>query len=327
MSIMKKEIYSQEILLNYTFNENLDKVKLLSNMIKELKINHIEIVARGSSRNATTSFKYILESNSNIRVSFVYPSTITKYNGSLSKDTLYIAVSQGGQGADLRIVMSKAKEIGAKTIAITNDENTPLNEICVYSLYLKVNKEHAMAATKSFTSEVLVLDMLAYSILDKDLSIFNNLGSLIKNIDMNKLDDLASSISKIKNLFVITRGELLGVAQETCCKLQETCFINANSFASSDFMHGPFALVDDSFHMLVIEPVDEVKDDVNELINKVNLNNGHIYSIKNCIKNIDVSTYKYSCIFTIQLLSCLITEKLGTNPDLSRNLNKYTKTI
>lgn len=338
MSIMLDEIKSQKEVLIDTYIKNLDKVIELAEIIKKSNKTHIEIVARGSSRNATDLFKYELESNTSYRVSYVYPSTITKYNGSLNKDSIYIAVSQGGRGEDLRICMRKAKEIHALTIAVTNEENTPLNDIADHSLYLKVNKELSMAATKTFTSEMLVLEMLAFALQGKDLNKLKTVNSLIDSLIENeeKIVEFASSLKDIKNLFVITRGKLLGVGKEICCKLQETCFINANCFASSDFMHGPLALVDKTFNVLFLVPNDDTNDDVINLLNKVKENNGNIYAISkdniddiNLLKidNVDEDLYVFLMTYAIQLVSAHLSQILGRDPDKSRNLDKYTKTI
>lgn len=337
MSIMLDEILSQKDVLKNTFNINKKEIKKIVKIIKQSKLTHIEIVARGSSRNACELFKYELESNSNYRVSFVYPSTITKYNGTLNKQTIYIGVSQGGKGEDLRIVMTEANKAGALTIAITNEENSPLNKVCKHNLYLKVNKENSMAATKTFTSEMLVLQLLYLGLTNKDLNIYKDVNKLIDKIDQKKIRNFAHKIKDMKNLFVLTRGKLLGIGKEICCKLQETCFINANCFASSDFMHGPFALVDSNFNSLILLPNDATKKDVLELVTKINKNNGHTFVItsdkkiklknKLLIPNVKNELYPFIMTFVIQLLSANISKLLKRDPDKSRNLDKYTKTI
>jgi len=324
MSIMKDEILSQKELLINTYIYNSENIKTISNRIKSSSIKHIEIVARGSSRNACYSFKYILESKSDYRVSFIYPSTVTKYKGTLNKDTIYIAVSQGGKGEDVRMIIEEANKIGAYTIGITNDEGTPLNNVCKDNLYLKVNKENAMAATKSFTSEMVLMEMLASELSNIDYKYLENIGSLIDSIDYKLIDKYAEDISKTKTLYVISRGYSLGVAMEACCKLQETCFINAFPFASSDFMHGPLALVDENFNTLMLIPNDETKDDVLELSKLITKNNGTTFIVSN---ELDSNLKRFYDVFFIQLLSEKITTILNTNPDTSRNLNKYTKTI
>ena len=225
---MMQEILSQKELLKITYQSNVSLIKKIANKIKKSKIEHFEILARGSSRNAGELFKYLLESNSNYRVSFVYPSTVTKYQSKLNDHTIYLAISQGGRGEDLRIVLKHAKH----SIAITNEENTPLNKVAKHNLYLKVNKEKSMAATKTFTAEMLVLAMLASELTNQNIKAYQNVNSLISLVKQSEINALAKKLKGVKNLYIITRGKLLGAAKELVCKLQETCFINANAYAS-----------------------------------------------------------------------------------------------
>lgn len=321
MSIMMQEILSQKELLKVTYQSNVSLIKKLANVIKKSKIEHFEILARGSSRNAGELFKYLLETNSTYRVSFVYPSTITKYQGKLNDHTIYIAISQGGRGEDLRIVLKRAKH----SIAITNEENSPLNKVSKHNLYLKVNKEKSMAATKTFTAETLLLAMLASELTNKNIKTYQSVNNLISLVKQTEINSLAKKLKSVKNLYIITRGKLLGVAKELACKLQETCFINANAYASSDFMHGPLALIDKSSHVLFLIPNDETKNDVINLMSLVKKEHAHVYTIGNYKTNKDV--YPFVVTFAIQLLSATLSKELKLNPDKSRNINKYTKTI
>ena len=333
---MLEEILSQKKCLKNTFSSNVKEIEKLKKIIKKKNLKHFEIIARGSSRNATEIFKYELESKSDFRVSYVYPSTVTKYKGKLNPSSIYLAVSQGGKGEDLKLVLEAAKKSGAYTVAITNEENSPLSKIADFNLYLKVGKENSMAATKTFTSEMLVLEMLALALSNEDYSSLEKITELFLPIKNKEILSFVDALKKPKNLFVLTRGKLLGVGKEVCCKLQETCFKNANCFASSDFMHGPFALVDKTFIGLFLVPNDDTKDDVLNLIKKVNENNGKTLVISSekvqCfkqlkIKNTDNILYPFLMTFIIQLLSANLSKCLKIDADKSRNLNKYTKTI
>lgn len=333
MSIMKDEILSCVEKLKECYEYNYNRVIDLANLLKDNNVKHIEIVARGSSKNACEYFKYLLESSTDIRVSFVYPSTITKYNGTLNNNTCYFAVSQGGRGEDLRMVIEKANECGCLTIALTNDENTPLNKVSQHNLYMKVDKEYSLAATKTYSAECLVLGMLANALANKNIDEFKEVYKVFKYVNEDEVEKTAAKLMKIKNLFVLSRGLLLANGKEMCCKFQETCFINANFFAVSDFMHGPFALVDKSFNGLVFVPNDKTREDVINMIDKIKKNNGNLIIVGNYkdadikIKDLDNVNYVFAITYALQLLACFTSEMLGNDPDTSRNLAKYTNTI
>lgn len=336
MSKMLEEIISQKDCLLNTISKNKQKVFELAKIIKQSKKKYFEILARGSSRNASLLFKYELESSSDYRVSFIYPSTISKYNGNINPDSIILAVSQGGRGEDIKIVLQNAKKNGAFCIAITNEKDSPIAKIADFTLFLNVGKELAMAATKSFTSEMLVLQMLSNALIGKKNDYLSNITCFIDQIQINELKKFIQPLKSISNLYVLTRGKLFAIGQEMTCKLQETCFINSHTYATSDFMHGPLALVDSDFISLILIPNDETKEDVILLNNKILENGGKTYIISNTkinatklflIPNIEKEQYVYYVLFVCQFIACYLADLRQCNPDKSRNLDKYTKTI
>ena len=221
--------------------------------------------------------------------------------------------------------MSKAKAIKAMTIAITNNENTPLNKVANYNLYLKVKEEKALAATKTFTAEMLLLAMLATSLMNDNVKQYAQVNKLIDLVKQKEIDALAKKLQKVKNMYVISRGKLFGIAKETCCKLQETCFVNATAYASSDFMHGPLALIDKDSYVLFLMPNDEAKSDVTKLMKLIKDNHAHTYCLGGY--KVNQTVYPFVMTYAIQLLAATLAKLLKLNPDKSRNLKKYTKTI
>jgi len=327
MTYMEKEIFFQKEVLNKTFNNNVDKVKELAKIINNYNPSEIVIVARGSSRNAAEYFKYVLEIYAKIRVSFAYPSITTLFNSlPTSGKPIYLAVSQGGKGEDVRIIMEKAKENGFLTVSITNEENNPLTKICDYNLYLYVEKELSMAATKTFTSEMLVLGMLAFAISNKDVNEFNKVTDIVsKALDKaNDVKEISNMFYHIKSMYVLARGYSYAIAKEACCKLQETCFINANGYATSDFMHGPFALVDEDSFIVLLHSNDKTSDDIYTMNEKVLDQGATVVSFN--IETKEEYLVPFENIIYVQLFALYISQAKGTNPDESRNLSKYTIT-
>lgn len=341
MSIMQQEIISQQNVLENCYTNNIEMVEKLAKYITDNSITNIEIVARGSSNNACVYFKYLCEIFTPIRVNFVNPSTITLFNGNLNCDnTILLAVSQGGRGEDLQIVVNNAKKNGVYTVSITNDHSSPLSQKTDLSLCMQVGLEQSMAATKTFCAEMLILGMLAHQLHNGSTKALAGISNTVKEV-LNCKQSIANysqKLANVNNLFVLSRGYCLAVAKEACCKLQETCFVNANAFATSDFMHGPFALIEQSSKVLVLAPSDETLPSTKDMLNKLSQQKANIYLLSSdkqlCkqydglyVPTVDKDTMTFSFAVAVQLLACQLSTLKGVDPDTSRNLNKYTVTI
>lgn len=340
MSIMEEEILSEPSVLTHCYEANIAPVARLAAELKERGIRVIRIAARGSSNNACVYFKYLCEMLTDIVVSFVHPSTVTLYGAQLrGRDTCLLAVSQGGRGEDLRILTENAKANGVFTVSITNDSDSPLARLADTSLCMELPTELSMAATKSFSAELLLLDMLARSLSGRSMDCFRRLGSLLSEVAEVRINffSFARELRSFENMFVMSRGLGLALAREACCKLQETCFVNATPYAVSDFMHGPFALVDKNTKVLLLAIGDESLESNREMARKLREQGAALRLITDdealfdefggllLARDEDLSIYSFA--MAVQLICSRLSNMKGLNPDTSRNLNKYTVTV
>lgn len=342
MSIMYEEIKSTPQLLVKTIAENTDRVRKLAAEINARPFGPIYIASRGSSANAGCYFSYMCETHAGLPAYNLRPSVLTLFNGALrlDKGTL-LAISQGGRGSDIKCLVDHAKASGGLTAAICNEEDSPTAQSVDHFLPMCLNKEQAMAATKTFTAEMLLSGMLAYALAGKDISEFDAVPELFaKTLELEEqIEALSAEYTGTRSCFVLGRSNNLAVARELCCKLQETCFINAIPFSQAEFLHGPMALIENGSQVVFFHRDDETGAFSEELIEKLEANGALVTVFTDSekfacgrkrtllIPKADAALSPFAFTAAIQLFSCFLSARKGLDPDHSRNLNKYTVTL
>src|SRR5437588_3456732 len=181
MSLMLQEIAEQPAALEKTIAEERQKIERLGKSIKQRDVDLIVLVARGSSDNAALFGRYLLEITTGIPVSLSAPSIHTLYQAKLNlKRALVVGVSQSGEGEDINRVLENARASGAFTVGITNEPSSSMIKLVDETLLMHGGRERSVAATKTFTGQMMLFYMLA--------------GALAKNtraIDYESIPDLA----------------------------------------------------------------------------------------------------------------------------------------
>src|SRR5881275_680410 len=167
MSLMLQEIAEQPAALRKTIAEERGKVARLGTSLKQRNIDLIVLVARGSSDNAALFGRYLLEITTGVPVSLSAPSVHTLYHAKLNfKQALVIGVSQSGEGEDINLVLENARESGAFTIGFTNEPASSMVDLVDETLLTHGGRERSVAATKTFTGQMLLFYMLASALAD-----------------------------------------------------------------------------------------------------------------------------------------------------------------
>src|SRR3989440_4686769 len=167
MSLMLQEIAEQPAALRKTIAEERSKVARLGTSLKQRDIDLIVLVARGSSDNAALFGRYLLEITTGIPVSLSAPSVHTLYQAKLNlKHALVIGVSQSGEGEDINRVLENARASGAFTIGITNEPAASMAKLVDETLLMHGGRERSVAATKTFTGQMMLFYMLASALAD-----------------------------------------------------------------------------------------------------------------------------------------------------------------
>lgn len=344
-TIMENEILSQSRVLMRTYESNLDLAERLAKVIKSKNIRQIIVAARGSSNNACIYFKYMCEIYAGIPVSFVHPSVVTMYNGKLDMSgCVVLGVSQSGQATDVRAVLDRAQKQGAITVALTNSLTSPMALKTQYHFYLDVDEEKSVTATKTFTAQMLVLNMIVSALISPETKLPYSLKDIPRLIEKTfalrlDIEKLADHLTAQNEILILSRGLNLAVGAEIALKLQETCYVNARNYAISDFYHGSIALAGEGTHFLVLAMEGEAMKDAVEIIKALQPTGADISLLTQDVKLAE--KYKASSVLlppsseilspfvsTVagQMLALLLSARRGIDPDSPRRVRKIILT-
>jgi glutamine---fructose-6-phosphate transaminase (isomerizing) len=214
-------------------------------------------VARGSSDHAAQHMAYLLMARLGRLVTSLPMSLITLHAAQLRCQGLVaFAFSQSGQSPDLVAPMKFFKEGGARTVAFVNAAGSPLAAASQWQLPLHAGAENSVAATKSFINQ-LVAGVRLLAAWQQNANLQNALTALPDALHQAQRCDWSAALPVLhhaERLFVIGRGTGLAVAMEAALKFKEVCGIQAEAFSGAEVKHGPMALVEDGYPLLVLAP-------------------------------------------------------------------------
>src|SRR5262245_14298792 len=224
----------------------------LAARIADRRPRHVVFTARGTSDHAALYGAYLTEIRLSIPAGLASPSAITVYGARPDlRDTLVVAVSQSGGSPDLVEVVRVAREQGALTLAITNAPGSPLSEAAELHLDLDAGPERAVAATKTYTAELLALLLLVSAIREETVT--GELPQLAATLLRDSAAvDLADRYRFAGQLVTTGRGYAYPTAREGALKLMETSYLAALAFSGADLLHGPVAMADADVPVLAV---------------------------------------------------------------------------
>ena len=342
MSIMLDEIAEQPAVLERTIAAEREKLTSIGDFLRQKDIDLIVLVARGSSDNAALFGRYLLEITTGIPVSLSAPSVFTLYNAKLRlKRALVVGVSQSGEGEDINNVLDDAKRFGAFTIAITNEAASAMSRIADETLLIHAGRERSVAATKTYTGQMLHFYMLASAVGDRRIDYPKIPGFVSEALELDgAVRALAERYVFMENCVVVGRGLNYGNAYELGLKLMETCYVVAERFSSADFLHGPLAVVERRFPVILFGPTGVTRKATVELLEKLRELKADSLSITNDHEIAALSSGSLELsgemdeiltpipfIVPAQLFAAHLSEAKGLDPDAPRSLTKVTKTL
>jgi glucosamine--fructose-6-phosphate aminotransferase (isomerizing) len=341
---MLQEIAEQPTALAQTIREEREKIARLGGFLKQRDIDLIVIVARGSSDNAALFGRYLLEITTGIPVSLSAPSVHTLYSAKLRlQRALVIGVSQSGEGEDINRVLENARAGGAYTVGITNEPNAAMTNLVDETLLMHGGRERAVAATKTFTGQMMLFYMLAKELGDASTTLPYE---LIPDFAARALEqqpailELVQRYVFMENCVVVGRGLAYANAYELALKLMETCYVVAERFSSADFLHGPLAMVERHFPVILFGPPGVMLAGVKDLIGRLSELRADTLCITSDLdaasmcsrsiimpREIDEFLAPIPYIIPGQLFAALLAEAKGLDPDSPRSLSKVTRTL
>jgi glutamine---fructose-6-phosphate transaminase (isomerizing) len=344
MSLMLAEIAEQPAALERTIAAERSKITKLANTLKSRDIDLIVLVARGSSDNAALFGRYLLEITTGIPVSLSAPSVHTIYGARLKLDhALVVGVSQSGEGEDINLVLENARQCGAYTVGITNEPNSTMTGLVDEALTTHGGRERSVAATKTFTGQMLLFYMLAAELSAQPPAFsFEAIPEFVARALEQKpaILELVQRYVFMENCVVVGRGLAYANAYELALKLMETCYVVAERFSSADFLHGPLAMVERHFPVILFAPPGVMLPSVKNLMQRLRELKADTLAITSDLdaaaicsrsiimpREIDEFLAPIPYIVPGQLFAALLADAKGLDPDAPRSLSKVTRTL
>ncbi len=353
---MLKEIFEQPRSISDTFRgriaTDLSEIYLggLYNVIPKLiEAKRIILIGCGTSYHAALVGEYLFEDLSRIPVEVEYGSEFRYRKPVIYKDDIVIAISQSGETADTLAAIRLAKQSGALVIGICNVVGSSIPRETEAGVYTHAGPEIGVASTKSFTTQVTVLTMMAMMIGRKRNALTQNqYTDLIKKLTAipdnikkiltlnNEFKRIAKLYKNANNFLYLGRGYLFPVALEGALKLKEISYIHAEGYPAAEMKHGPIALIDENMPVVVIATKDNSYEKIVSNIQEIKARNGIVIAIvtegdtmiKNMANHIlevpatDEALTALLTVIPLQLLSYHIAVMRGCNVDQPRNLAK-----
>lgn len=344
MTQMWEEIKEEPQVVENCINRNIDLISEAVAHIKRCDINNIVIAARGTSDHAAVYAKYIMEVTLGIPVTLAAPSVFTVYHKNLKLGrTLVIGISQSGRAADVLEVIKAANSEGAITVSITNFSDSPLAVEAQFHLDCSAGIEKSVAATKTFIAQLTLLATLTAiwegdnALLQKIRKLPLGITEIIKN--SGAISEKVQRYRYMEECFVLARGMNYSIALECALKIQETCYVKAKAYPTSDFYHGPYAMIEKNMPVFVFAPDGPSQSDVKEMIDKLEgsgaeliiiSDNKELRDLGECSftipeTNNDILSPFYNAVVA-QIFACNLALAKGLNPDSPRELKKVTIT-
>ncbi len=337
---MLKEIFEQPRALDSTLHS------LLSRNDMDFDFERVTIVACGTSYHAGLVGKYLIEELLQIPVDVYYASEY-RYRPDVVEDSLAIFITQSGETADTIAAARKAKVSGNETLAITNVVGSSITSYVDRVLYTNAGPEIGVAATKTFTAQLLALEYFAIrageSMGKLSVSQVRNFINSLRKIPLYventlNLNDIiekeAKKIYKNKDMFFIGRSMNYPIALEGALKMKEISYIHAEGYPAGELKHGPLALIEEGIPVIALVPEDITYDKMLSNIKEVSARNAYVIGVSS---NMDVGKYvdtlikvpetepylsPFVNVVVLQLLAYHAARLLGRDIDKPRNLAK-----
>ena len=310
--------------------------------IKARNISNVIILARGTSDNAGHYLKFLIEVKLGLPVGLASPSSVSIYGAKVDfKNTLVVALSQSGKSPDLLAFASASKEGGALLIAMTNNSDSPLAKAGDIHIDLSAGREIAVAATKSYSAELLASLLLVDSWIGNKREVRSHLVDSSRECiaNLGEVDSFANSLDAKREIVVIGRGYAYANAKELALKIQETSYIPVQGMSSADYQHGPIATLNSDSQVIVLSPSGMPKKALEDSMVRIRQSEPEIIWLGSnelaltkelVIKGSNQAKEEESTIIDaalIQYLTLSFAVKNGFNPDSPTGLSKVTKTL
>jgi glutamine---fructose-6-phosphate transaminase (isomerizing) len=341
VSHMGLEIAQQPAAIRATIDALLprrDEAAKLAGQTRE-----VLFIGRGTSDNAAVYGSYLIQAYGGRLATLAAPSIATTYRSRIDlSGVLAVALSQSGQTEEIVETLAWARDCGARTLAITNGDGSPLAEQAEVAFITRAGAEQAVPATKTFTTQLAALAVLALGLgADLDPAQLQAVPDAIAAMLAlgPDFDAIVTELAGVPGVVVSGRGLAYSAALELALKLKEACYLHAMGLSYADLLHGPIAVVDPETPAIVLAPSSgpTLAGSV-ELARRVTEAGAMAYGIGGgpdlaaaCSRSLpgpDLPEWlaPMGLIVPGQLLTEALSRRLGLDPDSPRGLSKVTQT-
>jgi len=333
---MLKEIMEQSQVLTQIVQQ--DEKRFTKIALDILRANQVIVTACGTSRYAALVGRYLFSKVGKKFCDVVMASEFGYFADSVDKNTVVIAVSQSGETADVVEGVKAARKAGAQVISIINRPNSILADLSHQVIYLNCGAEIAVAATKSFLSQLAIFYLLSFAMVnafDEALAKLTALnGDIASVLDWNKseLIELSQRLKDKNDFYYIARGINFAIASEGALKLKEISYIHAEGMPAGELKHGTLALIEPGTPVVVICPADYTFSETLSNAMEAKSRGGYIIGVSDKesqiydswikLPKVDELLYPMVAVVPLQLLAYYLAVNRGCDPDKPRNLAK-----
>jgi glucosamine--fructose-6-phosphate aminotransferase (isomerizing) len=338
------EIQQQPDVLTRLLTTQTEVITQLATEIQRRKINYVMIAARGTSDNAGRYAQYLMGAVNKLVVALATPSLYSVYRQPPEiGNALVIGISQSGKSPDIVAVLAEARRQGALTASITNVPNSDLSREAEYNIMQQAGKEHAIAATKTYTSQLAAIALLSATLAESS-DMFRELSHIplaVANaltLDV-RISEVVQRYRYMRDCVVIGRGYNYATAFEVALKMKELAYIVAEPYSSADFLHGPLALVERGFPAFVMAPSGVLLPEIKQFIHTLNERGAEVVVVSDDDETLDLARIPLrlpqavpewlspiTAIVPGQLLALYLAHVKDYDPDHPRGLRKVTET-
>jgi len=343
MSHLQHEIAEQPDVVARLLAEESENARKIGAAIREFNPTFVSIAARGTSDNAGRYAQYLFGIQAGLSVGLAMPSIHTLYGKqpNLSR-ALVIGISQSGQSEDVRQVVADARAQGALTISITNDPASPMANAAQYHVPLHAGEEKSVAATKTYTAQLTTVAMLVAALLGQD-ELHNELSKLPDYLRQTLIlsEGIAGWAERyryMERLVTLGRGYNYCTAFEISLKIKELCYVVGQEYSEADFRHGPIAVINPGFPVIVVAPSGKPLPVLVDLLEKLREKNAECVVVSNdeLACRLGVKTMRLpdlpewispiAAVVPGQIFAMNLASIKGYNVDQPRGLTKVTVT-
>lgn len=342
---LEKEIKEQPDVLKRILQYESENISEIASELKRAGVCGFYIVARGSSDNAARYASYLFGARNRIVTALATPSLFTVYRSPVNlKGFAVIAISQSGESPDIISVTKSAKKQKVLTISLTNNPTSPLAKTSDLTINIRAGVERSVAATKTYTAQLFCLALLSHFMdptkrSEKELS---RIPQIVESVlaQEEDIEKISRQYRAVDRCVVLGRGFNYATSFELALKLKELCYVHAEPYSPVDFMHGPIAILDAGFLVILIAPKGRVNSGLFQLLNELKKRRAEILSISDDARINAMAKRKIelarsspewlspiSSIVAGQLFCLHLAIAKGLRPDRPRGLKKITKTF